>query len=147
MARAGTRVPDRRCARHYSGLDLPSGSDLPDRLSPGGARPGDWVVRSICLRPGQLFRTVETGPGRRPEAVGHLQRPEFRRALRSAGHRRLYRTIPGADDAETLAAHGIITSGKFNAHSIVAGRVRFVSGHRFSDDPKTSQKAAFRRWG
>ena len=41
----------------------------------------------------------------------------------------------------------IITSAVFKRHCITAGSVRFVSGHRFSDDAKHVEEAAFRRWG
>src|SRR5271169_3127182 len=103
MARAGTRVPDRRSAGHCPGVDSSSCGDLPDRFSPGDARAGDWADGTAGLRADGQFRTVETGHGRGRKAVGNLQRPEFWGATGFAGHCRLYGVVPGPDDAETLA--------------------------------------------
>ena len=45
-------IPDRRSAGYCPGFGLPACCDVPDRLSPGGARAGDWAVRVVGLRPG-----------------------------------------------------------------------------------------------
>src|ERR1035441_7702448 len=108
MARAGTRVPDRCPAGHHSGVGFPSCRDVPDCFSPGAARAGDWVDGSASLRARQLFWVVEAGLGRGRESVGNLQRLEFWSFVRAPGHRRPYRTIPGPDDVETLAAKKLL---------------------------------------
>src|ERR1035441_6122870 len=108
MARAGTRIPDRCPAGHHSGVGFPSCRDVPDCLSPGAARAGDWVDGSASLRARQLSRAVEAGLGCGREAVGNLQRLEFWSFVRAPGHRRLYRTIPPPDYVVTLAAKKLL---------------------------------------
>src|ERR1035437_7171193 len=108
MARAGTRIPDRRSTRDCSGIGFPSCRDVPDCFSPGAARAGDWIDGSASLCARQLFRAVETGFGRGREAVGNPQRLEFWSFVRAPCHRQLYRTVPGPDDVETLAAKKLL---------------------------------------